>query len=258
MIARVQGDDVVALVDHRPPPRVLDVVLEQDAVVPVVVGVAEAAVDLRRGEDEAAALAQRHDLVHGHDVVGMGRSLCSPAVPIYEYRCENGHLFEVMRKITDVPLTECQECGAPVVKVLHSPGRPLQGIGLLQHGLRDLQAQARAGEVRVRRRRQERRQAEGQAGEEGARRSPLRTPKPASSTPSGTSGRRRASPPPSRRPRRRAAARRAPAAWVAADLDRAEQAEQRRAAHVGLDRLRRLPGDPRQPEERGGGDAAAT
>ncbi|MEA2123258.1 MAG: hypothetical protein QOI80_40, partial [Solirubrobacteraceae bacterium] len=22
-------------------------------------------------------------------------------LPIYEYRCENGHLFEVMRKITD-------------------------------------------------------------------------------------------------------------------------------------------------------------
>src|SRR3712207_8752649 len=42
-----------------------------------------------------------------------------PALPIYEYRCENGHLFEVMQKITEGPLTECTECGAPVVKVLH-------------------------------------------------------------------------------------------------------------------------------------------
>jgi putative FmdB family regulatory protein len=35
-------------------------------------------------------------------------------MPIYEYRCENGHLFEVMQRITDDPVTECQECGAPV------------------------------------------------------------------------------------------------------------------------------------------------
>jgi putative FmdB family regulatory protein len=50
-------------------------------------------------------------------------------LPIYEYRCENGHLFEVMRKITDPPLTECQECGAPVVKVLHSPAVHFKGSG---------------------------------------------------------------------------------------------------------------------------------
>jgi putative FmdB family regulatory protein len=29
-------------------------------------------------------------------------------VPIYEFRCENGHLFEVMQKITDAPVTECE------------------------------------------------------------------------------------------------------------------------------------------------------
>jgi putative FmdB family regulatory protein len=52
-----------------------------------------------------------------------------PAVPIYEYRCENGHLFEVMRKISDPPLTECNECGAPVVKVLHSPAVHFKGSG---------------------------------------------------------------------------------------------------------------------------------
>ena len=26
-------------------------------------------------------------------------------MPIYEYRCDNGHLFEVMQKITDDPVT---------------------------------------------------------------------------------------------------------------------------------------------------------
>ena len=50
-------------------------------------------------------------------------------MPIYEYRCENGHLFEVMRSITAEPLTECQECGGPVVKVLHSPAVHFKGSG---------------------------------------------------------------------------------------------------------------------------------
>ena len=34
-------------------------------------------------------------------------------MPIYEYRCENGHLFEVMQKITEEPVTQCEVCGAP-------------------------------------------------------------------------------------------------------------------------------------------------
>jgi putative FmdB family regulatory protein len=41
-------------------------------------------------------------------------------VPTYEYRCENGDLFEVMQKITDDPVTECTVCGAPVQRV-YSP-----------------------------------------------------------------------------------------------------------------------------------------
>ena len=50
-------------------------------------------------------------------------------MPIYEFRCENGHLFEVMQKITEPPLTECNECGAAVVKVLHSPAVHFKGSG---------------------------------------------------------------------------------------------------------------------------------
>ena len=50
-------------------------------------------------------------------------------MPIYEYRCENGHLFEVMQKIADPPLTECVECQAHVVKVLHSPAVHFKGSG---------------------------------------------------------------------------------------------------------------------------------
>jgi hypothetical protein len=43
---RVERDDVVALLDHRLPPGVDDVLLQQDAIVAVVVGVRDAAVDL--------------------------------------------------------------------------------------------------------------------------------------------------------------------------------------------------------------------
>lgn len=50
-------------------------------------------------------------------------------MPIYEYKCENGHVFDVMQRMSDDPLTECQECGAPAVRVLHSPAVHFKGSG---------------------------------------------------------------------------------------------------------------------------------
>src|SRR5207302_7195250 len=75
---RVERDDVVALEDHRLEPARFDVVLEQDAVVAVVVGRAEAAVDLRAREDEAAPAGQRDDLVHGDGLRRHGRGRYLP------------------------------------------------------------------------------------------------------------------------------------------------------------------------------------
>jgi len=60
---RIDQHDVVALLHHRPDPGVADVAQEQRAERPVVVGGAETAVDLGRGEDEPAPLAQVDDLV---------------------------------------------------------------------------------------------------------------------------------------------------------------------------------------------------
>jgi putative FmdB family regulatory protein len=40
-------------------------------------------------------------------------------MPIYEYRCENGHTFEVLRKMTDDPITVCETCERPVEQVFH-------------------------------------------------------------------------------------------------------------------------------------------
>ncbi len=50
-------------------------------------------------------------------------------MPIYEYRCENGHLFEVMQKITDDPVTACEECGSPVQRVFHPVAVHFKGSG---------------------------------------------------------------------------------------------------------------------------------
>jgi putative FmdB family regulatory protein len=41
-------------------------------------------------------------------------------MPIYEYRCPNGHVFELFQRMTDPPPEACEVCGAsPVTKVLH-------------------------------------------------------------------------------------------------------------------------------------------
>lgn len=50
-------------------------------------------------------------------------------VPIYEYRCQNGHQFDVMQRMSDDPLTACTECGAPVQKVLNAPAIHFKGSG---------------------------------------------------------------------------------------------------------------------------------
>jgi putative FmdB family regulatory protein len=50
-------------------------------------------------------------------------------MPIYEYKCENGHIFDVMQKLAEDPLSSCVECGAPVKKVLHPVGISFKGSG---------------------------------------------------------------------------------------------------------------------------------
>jgi len=50
-------------------------------------------------------------------------------MPIYEYRCRNGHQFEVFQSISDAPVTACQECGAPVERVFHPVAVHFKGSG---------------------------------------------------------------------------------------------------------------------------------
>jgi putative FmdB family regulatory protein len=50
-------------------------------------------------------------------------------MPFYEYRCEKGHTFEVMQKMTDDPVTTCQTCDAKVERVFHPVAVHFKGSG---------------------------------------------------------------------------------------------------------------------------------
>ena len=50
-------------------------------------------------------------------------------MPIYEYRCDRGHTFEVMQRMTDDPLTSCSTCEAPVQRVFHPVAVHFKGSG---------------------------------------------------------------------------------------------------------------------------------
>ncbi len=51
-------------------------------------------------------------------------------MPIYEYRCPNGHTFEMFQKMSDAPAESCETCGAsPVEKVLFPVAVHYKGSG---------------------------------------------------------------------------------------------------------------------------------
>src|ERR1700681_660526 len=50
-------------------------------------------------------------------------------MPVYGYRCTNGHRFEVQQRITEPPLSVCPQCGAPVTRVFYPVGIIFKGGG---------------------------------------------------------------------------------------------------------------------------------
>jgi putative FmdB family regulatory protein len=50
-------------------------------------------------------------------------------MPTYEYRCSNGHNFEVIQRMSDDPVTVCEVCGAPVERVFHPVAVHFKGSG---------------------------------------------------------------------------------------------------------------------------------
>jgi putative FmdB family regulatory protein len=56
-------------------------------------------------------------------------AILAAAVPIYEYKCANGHVFEVIQSMSDDPVTACEVCGAPVERVFHPVAVHFKGSG---------------------------------------------------------------------------------------------------------------------------------
>ena len=50
-------------------------------------------------------------------------------MPIYEYRCDQGHTFEVMQRMSDDPVATCETCEAPVQRVFHPVAVHFKGSG---------------------------------------------------------------------------------------------------------------------------------
>jgi len=51
-------------------------------------------------------------------------------LPIYEYKCPNGHVFEVFQKMSDAPPETCEICGeGPIQRVLYPVAVHFKGSG---------------------------------------------------------------------------------------------------------------------------------
>ena len=71
-------------------------------------------------------------------------------MPIYEYRCPNGHLFEVFKRMTEPAPERCTTCGAsPVEQVLYPVAIHYKGSGFYStdygRGLKAAKETAEAG-----------------------------------------------------------------------------------------------------------------
>jgi putative FmdB family regulatory protein len=68
-------------------------------------------------------------------------------MPVYEYRCENGHSFEAVQRMSDDPVAECEVCGAPVQRVFHPVAVHFKGSGFYttDYGKKKTAAAAESG-----------------------------------------------------------------------------------------------------------------
>jgi putative FmdB family regulatory protein len=68
-------------------------------------------------------------------------------VPIYEYRCEQGHQLEVMQRMSDEPLSSCSECSAPVRRIFNPVAIHFKGSGFhnTDYGTRNRQREQQDG-----------------------------------------------------------------------------------------------------------------
>ena len=70
-------------------------------------------------------------------------------MPIYEYKCPNGHLFELFHGIQEPAPEACSECGeGPLTRVLHPVAVHFKGSGFYSTDYgRGSRKQAKEGEA---------------------------------------------------------------------------------------------------------------
>ena len=70
-------------------------------------------------------------------------------MPTYEYRCRAcGHVFDIVQKMSDDPLTICPECGGELRKVFAPPAISFKGSGFYatDHGTKAKPASETTGD----------------------------------------------------------------------------------------------------------------
>jgi putative FmdB family regulatory protein len=69
-------------------------------------------------------------------------------MPVYEYRCDNGHVFEAMQRMSDDPVSSCETCSAPVQRVFHPVAVHFKGKGFYStdYGSRNRQREKESSE----------------------------------------------------------------------------------------------------------------
>ena len=69
-------------------------------------------------------------------------------MPIYEYRCPNGHTFELFQKMSEPPAETCVTCGAgPVEKLLFPVAVHFKGSGFYSTDYGSRKAKSKDGEA---------------------------------------------------------------------------------------------------------------
>jgi putative FmdB family regulatory protein len=69
-------------------------------------------------------------------------------MPVYEYRCDKGHVFEALQRMSDDPLSTCETCSAPVQRVFHPVAVHFKGKGFYNtdYGTRNRQREKESSE----------------------------------------------------------------------------------------------------------------
>jgi putative FmdB family regulatory protein len=50
-------------------------------------------------------------------------------MPLYEYKCKKGHVFDAIQSFSEDPLSTCEICGAKAERVLSAPAIHFKGSG---------------------------------------------------------------------------------------------------------------------------------